>query len=160
MLSSLSLNNVALIKKQTIEFGKGFNCLLGQSGAGKSIIISALNFSLGAKADKNLVRSGENQLRVDAVFDDLSQEAIDYLKDQEIDIENEIIITRSITSEGKSSIKVNGFPVTVKCLQGLSELLADFCGQHDSIGLLNVNNHIFLLDRFIGKEIEQIKLEL
>lgn len=160
MLSSLSLNNVALIKKQTIEFGKGFNCLLGQSGAGKSIIISALNFSLGAKADKNLVRTGETLLRVDAVFSDLSTEVVEFLTEQEIEVEDEIIITRTLTPEGKSSIKINGFPVTVKLLQNLSELLADFCGQHDSVGLLNVNNHLMLLDRFVGKEIEPLKLEL
>lgn len=157
MLSSISLNNVALIKKQTIPFDKGFNCLLGQSGAGKSLIISALDFSLGAKADKNLIRSGESSLRVDAVFDNLGEEACSLLQELEIEVEDELILTRTLNSDGKSSIKINGFPVTAKTLKDLSSLLVDFCGQHDSVGLLNVNNHLSLLDKFAGEEVESLK---
>lgn len=157
MLSSLVLNNVALIKKQTIDFKKGFNCLLGQSGAGKSIIIDALNFSLGAKADKNLIRSGENSMRVDAIFSDVSKEVLQFLLKEEIDFEDELIITRTLNAEGKSSIKINGFPVSLKTLQEVSFLLADFCGQHDSVGLLNVSNHLSLLDKFAGKELDELK---
>ena len=81
MLSTLTLNNVALIKKQTIDFQNGFNCILGQSGAGKSIIIDALSFSLGAKADKNLIRSGENTMRVDAVFSELNDAEKKFLQE-------------------------------------------------------------------------------
>lgn len=157
MLSSLSLNNVALIKKQTIEFQKGFNCILGQSGAGKSIIIDALSFSLGAKADKNLIRSGENALRVDAVFTDLSDVEKHFLDEMEIDYDDEVIITRTLNSDGKSSIKINGFPATVKMLKDFAESMVDFCGQHDSVGLLNVNNHLALLDRFAGSDVTKLK---
>ena len=160
MLASLSLNNVALIKKQTISFDKGFNCLLGQSGAGKSLIISALNFSLGAKADKNLIRSGENSLRVDAVFESVGKDVNDFLQDLEIDVEDELIITRTLNAEGKSSVKINGFPATAKTLKDLSLLLVDFCGQHDSVGLLNVNNHLLLLDKFAGAEVDSLKKEV
>lgn len=157
MLTSILLNNVALIKKQNIDFGKGFNCILGQSGAGKSIIIDALSFLLGAKSDKNLVRSGEAQLRVDGVFSDLSPDVVDFLNEQEIDVDDELIITRSLSVEGKSSIKINGYPSTLKTLKDLSEKLADFCGQHDSVGLLNVSNHLSLLDKFIGVELDDAK---
>lgn len=156
MISSLSLNNVALIKKQNIEFGSGFNCLLGQSGAGKSIIIDALSFVLGAKVDKNLIRSGETQMRVDAVFENVSTEISDFLKAQDIEAD-ELIVTRTLSIDGKSSIKINGFPVTLKVLNELSELLIDFCGQHDSVGLLNVKNHLGILDKFGGEEVEQLK---
>ncbi len=157
MLTSILLNNVALIKKQNIDFGKGFNCILGQSGAGKSIIIDALSFLLGAKSDKNLVRSGEAQLRVDGVFSDLSSDVVEFLNEQEIDVDDELIITRSLSVDGKSSIKINGYPSTLKTLKDLSEKLADFCGQHDSVGLLNVSNHLSLLDKFIGIELDDAK---
>ncbi len=157
MISSLSLNNVALIKRQNIVFQNGFNCLLGQSGAGKSIIIDALSFVLGAKADKTLIRSGETQLRVDAVFEDVSVDVENFLTEQDIDIADELIITRTLNTDGKSSIKINGFPATLKTLQSLSELLIDFCGQHDSVGLLNAQNHIYILDKFAGENVESQK---
>ena len=160
MLSSLSLNNVALIKKQTIDFQKGFNCILGQSGAGKSIIIDALYFSLGAKADKNLIRSGENSLRVDAVFTNLSQQEKKFLEEMDIDFDDELIITRTLNTDGKSSIKINGYPATAKMLKDFSESMVDFCGQHDSVGLLNVNNHLALLDKFAGEEVSKIKTKV
>ena len=157
MLTSLSLNNVALIKKQNIDFFEGFNCLLGQSGAGKSIIIDALSFALGAKADKGFIRSGQSQLRVDAVFSGLSADVTEFLTEQEIDAEDELIVTRTLTTDGKSSIKLNGFPVPLKTLQVLAEKMVDFCGQHDSVGLLNVQNHLTILDEFCGDEIKTLK---
>ena len=157
MLSSLSLNNVALLKKQNIEFQGGFNCLLGQSGAGKSIVIDALSFVLGAKADKGLIRTGETSLRVDAVFDNLSSDVAEILRAEEIDFDGELILTRTISVDGKSSIKVNGFPVTLKTLQTLSESLVDFCGQHDSVGLLNISNHLAILDKYAGKDVDCLK---
>lgn len=157
MLSSLSLNNVALIKKQTIDFENGFNCILGQSGAGKSIIIDALSFVLGAKSDKNLIRSGESSLRVDAVFTNLSADEKKFLNELEIDFDDEVIITRTLNVDGKSSIKINGYPATAKMLKDFAGAMVDFCGQHDSVGLLNVNNHLMLLDKFAGKEVEEIK---
>ena len=157
MLTSLLLNNVALIKKQSIDFKDGFNCILGQSGAGKSIIIDALSFLLGAKADKNLIRSGETQIRVDGTFNDLSSDVLSFLNEQDIEIEDELIITRTLNIEGKGTVKVNGFPATSKMLKDLSVLLADFCGQHDSVGLLNVNNHLSLLDKFGGEKIDVLK---
>ncbi len=154
MLSQLTISNVALIKKQTIDFQAGFNCILGQSGAGKSIIIDALSFLLGAKADKTLLRSGESLMRVDGVFCDLSSEAKSILCEWEIECEDELVISRTLSLEGKSSVKVNGFPVTAKMLQALAAHLADFCGQHDSVGLLNASTHLSLLDRFVGQQAE------
>lgn len=160
MLTSLLLNNVALIKKQSIEFSEGFNCLLGQSGAGKSIIIDALAFALGAKADKSFVRSGQSQMRVDAVFSNLSNDVLEFLKEQEIECDDELIVTRTLSVDGKSSIKLNGFPIPAKILQNLAEKMVDFCGQHDSVGLLNVQNHLTILDEFCGDEITALKLDV
>ena len=160
MLSSLTLNNVALIKKQIIDFEFGFNCLLGKSGAGKSIIIEALSFCLGAKADKSLIRSGEQNLRVDAVFVDNSKDLEEFLKEQEIEFSDELIITRTLNSDGKSSVKINGFPATIKTLQSLSEILIDFCGQHESVGLLNSANHLLLLDKFAGESLNESRIKV
>ncbi len=160
MLSSLTLTNFALFKKQTIDFKDGFNCLLGQSGAGKSIVIDALSFSLGAKSDKTFIRSGETSLRVDAVFDNLTPEQIAMLGDWEIDFDGELILSRTLSQDGKSSVKMNGLPVTLKMLQNFALSLADFCGQHDSVGLLNVNNHLPLLDRFAGAEVSTLQSEV
>ena len=157
MLSSLTLSNFALFKKQTIDFRGGFNCLLGQSGAGKSIIIDALSFVLGAKSDKGFVRTGESAMRVDGVFSGVSDESRALLEEWDIECDDEIIISRTLTSDGKSNLKVNGFPVTAKMLQSLTTKMADFCGQHDSVGLLNVSNHLSLLDKFAGKVVEDKK---
>ncbi len=157
MLSTLTLSNVALIKKETVEFKKGFNCLLGQSGAGKSIIIDALSFLLGAKADKDLIRSGETNLRVDGVFSQLSEEEKNFLNENEVDFEDEIIITRTLNTDGKSTCKINGYPVTAKMLKDFALSMADFCGQHDSVGLLDVKNHLSLLDKFAGNDVEDLK---
>lgn len=157
MLSSLTLSNVALIQKQTVNFKSGFNCILGQSGAGKSVLISALSFLLGAKADKGLIRSGETCLRVDGVFTDLNDEVKEILQGWEIDFDDELIITRTLSIDGKSSVKICGYPATAKMLQNLAEKLADFCGQHDSVGLLNAGNHLTFLDKFAGKEVENAK---
>ncbi len=157
MITSLTLSNFALFKKQTIEFSGGFNCLLGQSGAGKSIIIDALSFLLGAKSDKTFIRTGEKTMRVEGVFEGISSECKDLLTDWEIDCDDEIVISRTLSDDGKSSLKVNGFSVTAKMLQMLTLKMADFCGQHDSVGLLNVANHLSLLDKFAGKEVEQQK---
>lgn len=156
MLSSLSLNNVALIKKQNIDFGAGFNCLLGASGAGKSVVIAGLSFLLGAKADKNLIRTGETTLRVDGVFEDLSEEVKNLLNEFEIECDGELILTRTLSAEGKSSSKINGCPVTAKMLKDLGDMLIDFCGQHDSVGLLNQAYHLSLLDKFAGVELEKV----
>ncbi len=157
MLSSLTLNNFALFKKQSIDFENGFNCLLGQSGAGKSIVIDALSFVLGNKASKNLIRTGENSLRVDAVFCDVSNDVLAVLREQDIDFDDELIITRTLTADGKSSCKLNGFPVSLKILQTLAAFLVDFCGQHDSVGLLSNGNHLNILDGYCGENVEKQK---
>lgn len=160
MLSSLTLNNVALIKKQTIDFENGFNCILGQSGAGKSIVIDALSFVLGAKADKNLIRSGEQMMRVDAVFSNISESEKQFLDELEIPLDDDLIVTRTLNVDGKSSVKINGFPATAKILQSLASKLVDFCGQHDSVGLLNANNHLLFLDQYASKQVDPLKVEV
>ena len=153
MLSSLSISNFALIKNSELFFDKGFNVILGQSGAGKSILIDALSFVLGGKADKSFIRSNEKMLKVDAVFDNISDALKGQLEELGIDCEDELVLSRSLNVDGKSIIRVNGSLVVHKTLKEITLNLIDFCGQHDSVGLLNVSNHLALLDRFIGNDV-------
>ena len=153
MLSSLSISNFALIKNSELFFDKGFNVILGQSGAGKSILIDALSFVLGGKADKSFIRSNEKMLKVDAVFDNISDTLKGQLEELGIDCEDELVLSRSLNVDGKSIIRVNGSLVVLKTLKEITLNLIDFCGQHDSVGLLNVSNHLALLDRFIGNDV-------
>lgn len=154
MLSSLFISNLALIKNCEINFDKGFNVILGQSGAGKSILIDAISFVLGAKADKTLLRTGENLMKVEAIFDNVSEKTKAKLDELGIDFDDQLVISRTLSADGKSVIRVNGSVVVLKALKEITADFVDFCGQHDSVGLINVNNHLAFLDRFVGGEAE------
>ena len=154
MLSSLFISNLALIKNCEINFDKGFNVILGQSGAGKSILIDAISFVLGAKADKTLLRTGENLMKVEAIFDNVSEKTKAKLDELGIDFDDQLVISRTLSADGKSVIRVNGSVVVLKALKEITADFVDFCGQHDSVGLINPNNHLAFLDRFVGGEAE------
>ena len=154
MLSSLFISNFALIKNCEVNFNKGFNVILGQSGAGKSILIEAISFVLGAKADKTLLRTGENLMKVEAVFDDVSEKTKSKLEELGIDSDDELVISRTLNLDGKSVIRVNGSVVVLKALKEITADFVDFCGQHDSVGLINTNNHLAFLDKFIGSDVD------
>ncbi len=156
MLESISIKNVALIKDLNIEFGQGLNILLGETGAGKSIIFDALNFVLGAKADKTLIRSGEEQMRVDAVFTGLSDYCLSRLQEFGVE-ENEVALSRTLTTDGKSSVRVNGLPTTAGVLKEVGKCLLDSYSQHESVELLNPKMHLPMLDRFGGAQIKEQK---
>ena len=156
MLSNLVIENIALIKKADIEFKDGFNVLLGETGAGKSIIFDALNFVLGGKADKTLLRSGEEYMKVNAVFANLDETVISFLREQEIE-DDEVVISRSYTIDGKNSIKLNGENVALSVLKKIGALLVDTYSQHDSMELLNNKKHLSLLDKFGGEDIIHAK---
>ena len=132
MLQTLKIKNVALIKDLEIDFEKGFNVLLGETGAGKSIIFDALNFVLGAKADKGLIRSGEESMRVDAVFTNLCIGAVKELMELGAleELADEISLTRTLELSGKSTARINGSPVTSQMLKACSEILVDSYSQH------------------------------
>ncbi len=159
MLQTLLIKNVALIKQVEIEFHKGFNVLLGETGAGKSIIFDSLNFVLGAKADKTLIRSGENEMRVDAVFADISKEAQERLLELGLEGE-EISLSRTLNLDGKSNIRVNGIPMVQSVLKNIGQILVDSYSQHESVELLRAKNHLSMLDKFGGNEIAACKEEV
>lgn len=158
MLQTLKIKNVALIKDLEINFNKGFNVLLGETGAGKSIIFDALNFVLGAKADKTLLRSGENVMKVEALFSDLNPLAVSALQELGvIDEGNEIVLSRSLDSDGKSVIRINGSPATALILKNVGSVLVDSYSQHEALELLKSKNHLIMLDRLGSDTIKNIK---
>lgn len=148
MLETLNIKNFAIIENTSLSFNLGFNVLIGQTGAGKSIVINALKFVLGDKPNKDNIRTGENEMYVKAVFSNLSQKVNDCLNSFDIACDDVLIISRSFNIEGKSSCKINGETVTVSMLKQIGSLLVDICGQHDGTMLLNSNNHLTLLDSY------------
>ena len=154
MLLQLNIKNFALIRELSVEFGKGFNILSGETGAGKSILIDTIDYVLGGKFSKDLIRYGEEKTFVEAVFSIENPEITNVLSEQ--GIEDEIlIISRETTLLGKSIIKVNGKSVVLSYLKRIREKLLDIHGQHQNQNLLNKSFHILYLDDFIGEEINK-----
>ncbi len=149
MLQSLYLENIALIEKLGIELFPGFNVLTGETGAGKSIIIDAVNFVLGERTSRDLIRNGATKAKVDAVFSlnegDRVYEALNKLG---IEAENEIILSRELSASGRNSCRINGTLVPVAMLKSVSDTLVDIHGQHEHQALLDPENHIGYLDAF------------
>ena len=159
MLRTLKIKNFALIADQTLEFGSGFNVLVGETGAGKSLILDAISFVLGDKANKVNIRHGENKMSVWAVFD--CDKAInDYLEENGIDVDDGLIINRSLTLDGKSDCRVNGAIVNVSFLKVLGELLADIYAQNENISLLSPKNHIVILDEYAKESVLEYKTKI
>lgn len=158
MLNKLSIKNVALIESAEIEFSDGFNVLSGETGAGKSVVIESLNFVLGAKADKSLVRSGTTECFVSAEFNVSGNEYIfSILKEFDFDIDDTLIIARKFSLDGKNSIKINGSTANVSMLKTLTNKLVSVHGQSEHYELLNENNQLKLIDSFGAEKIESIK---
>jgi DNA repair protein RecN (Recombination protein N) len=152
MLSELNIKNIALIDSLSLKFSHGLNILSGETGAGKSIIIDALNFVLGERADKSLIRAGTDFATVEAVFGDYqTPEILEYLDDLGFEAEEILVLFRKMTQDGKNECRVNGRTVTLSMLKGLTELLCDILGQHEHQSLLNVRRHIALLDMLSPK---------
>ncbi|NLZ25293.1 MAG: DNA repair protein RecN [Clostridiales bacterium] len=157
MLKILTIHNIALIENLTLEFYDGLNILSGETGAGKSIIIDSLNFVLGERADRSLIRHGTDMAEVEAVFENISDDAENYLKEMGIEPEEVLIIRRKMTEGGKNECRINGRLVTLSVLKGLTELLVDIHGQHEHQSLLKVSTHIDMLDGFAGDMVLPLK---
>ncbi|NCA66786.1 MAG: DNA repair protein RecN [Clostridia bacterium] len=159
MLTSLNIKNIALIDECRLSLGKGLNILSGETGAGKSIIIDALSFVLGCRADKSLIRFGEKQATVEAVFEVENPDVLSLMEELGLQAENTIIIKRTMT-DSRNDIRVNGEPFTISMLKRLTSLLVDILGQHEHQSLLKTSNHIELLDKYAGDEAVIIKKEV
>ncbi|MBQ7874540.1 MAG: DNA repair protein RecN [Oscillospiraceae bacterium] len=154
MLSQLFIKNVAVIESASIDFENGFNVFTGETGAGKSILIDSINAVLGGRTSRDLVRTGEGKAVVSAVFTDISKEAEKLLEELGYDSEDELMVSREISAEGKSVCKVNMRPATAGVLKQLSSVLIDVHGQHDSAILQNPELHIGYIDSFGNTEAE------
>lgn len=149
MLQELNIQNLALIEKLQLNFKTGFTSLTGETGAGKSILLDALGLTLGNRADSGLVRHGTKRADVTASFDirELSQVQT-WLQENELDDEEDCLLRRTLTSEGRSKAYINGLPVSATQLKTLSGMLIDIHGQHEHQTLLNNQKQLELLDAY------------
>ena len=160
MLRELKIENLAIIDELDIEFEKGFIVLTGETGAGKSIILSGINLLIGEKASVDMIRDGEENLVAQGVFD-VDGEQKKKLEAMGIDTDgDEIIIRRYYNRNGKARAFVNNVRITLADLKEIASTLVDIVGQHSHQMLLNRNNHIKLLDSFLSKEDKDIKEKL
>ena len=160
MLRELKIENLAIIDELDIEFEKGFIVLTGETGAGKSIILSGINLLIGEKASVDMIRDGEENLVAQGVFD-VDEEQKKKLEAMGIDTDgDEIIIRRYYNRNGKARAFVNNVRITLADLKEIASTLVDIVGQHSHQMLLNRNNHIKLLDSFLSKEDKDIKEKL
>ncbi|MDR3309944.1 MAG: DNA repair protein RecN [Oscillospiraceae bacterium] len=150
MLETLTIRNLALIDKAEIDFGRGLNVLTGETGAGKSIVVDAIICVAGGRVSKDLVRQGEDALSVTAEFTSDSSVS-DWFRNSEIDEDSTIVLSRRLTADGKSTVRVNGVPVTVTQLRSLASRLIAVHGQHDSGWLVDESAHGGALDSFGGR---------
>lgn len=161
MLEKLTIKNVALISSAEIEFTEGINVLSGETGAGKSVVLDCLNFVLGAKADKTLIRSGENECFVKAEFNVSGKEQIKQVfEDLEIDEDDALIVSRKLTVDGKSKLTINGQTATLSMVRRFTSLLLDVHGQSEHFSLLKNSNQLDLIDKFGGEAVIKIKSAL
>lgn len=161
MLRRLYIKNIALISEADIEFDGKLNVLSGETGSGKSVILESVNFVLGSKADRTMIRYGEQEATVRAeFFVDEKCEAVNQLREYDIETDGEIIISRKFTADGRSSVKINGNTVTAAMLKTITQRLVDVHGQSEHFFLLNEDNQLSVLDKICGKSIFGIKIEL
>lgn len=151
MLRSLNISNVVLIEQLDIDFKAGFGVLTGETGAGKSILLDSLGLVLGKRAETSLIRKGCEKLSVTAVFDNINNtEFQKLLTDNDLDIESEIMIKRTLSTSGSGKIFFNDQPISAKLLKEIGKYLVEIHGQFDNQGLLNPANHLSILDNFGG----------
>lgn len=151
MLTSLKIENVAIIESAAIEFGCGLNVLTGETGAGKSIVIDSINAILGERTSRDIIRTGAQSAKVYAVFEDVNERVRKFLDENGIDCEDGVlIINRTLSREGKNVCRINGAPVTVSMLRKIGGELIDIHGQHDNQSLLSPEKHCGFVDSFAG----------
>jgi DNA repair protein RecN (Recombination protein N) len=158
MLLQLNIMNFALIEKLSINFEQGFNVLSGETGAGKSILIDAINYVLGEKFNKNLIRTGEDRTYVEAIFSIDTKNNKKALADMDIDYDDMVFVSRETFQSGKSIAKVNGKSMLLSKVKHISKTLLDIHGQHDNHNLLDKTNHISYVDSFGDDKINKVIL--
>lgn len=159
MIQKLVIKNVALIENAEIEFCKGLNILSGETGAGKSVILDSVNFVLGAKADKSMIRYGEEACSVYAEFSiEGNEQARSALQEADIEAEDDcLIVSRKFTLDGKSTVRINGIPANTTMLRKITSCLIDVHGQSEHFFLLKESNQLKVLDNVTGNALVPFK---
>ena len=154
MLSSLQIENVAVIQKAEVHFKPGLNVLTGETGAGKSILIDSINAILGNRTSKDLVRTGASKAVIRAAFEQVPDAVLNSLEKAGYERSDALMLSREITAEGKSTCRINGMPATASVLRELCGGLININGQHDSVGLLNPARHLGILEDYAQNDAE------
>lgn len=162
MLLELNIQNIALIERLRIEFDRGLNVLTGETGAGKSIVVDCVNLALGGRADRELIRTGEEKACVRALFDiSENADAAEYLSSLGIDTDEGLAeVSREMSRSGKNVCRVNGAMMTLSNLKAFTSLLVDIHGQHEHQQLMDSEKHLSFLDGYAGDELVPFKEEM
>ena len=160
MLDTLKIKNVALISEATVRFDSKLNIISGETGAGKSVLLDSINLILGVRADKSLIKQGEDFLKVDATFIDINNGAKEYLKELDFECDDCLMISRKINLEGKNEIRLNGEIIPLNILKTLAGYLIATHSQNENLSLISSDSQLKLLDDFAGlnKELEENKV--
>ena len=151
MLKTLYIENIAVIEKTSIDFSGGLNVLTGETGAGKSIIIDAINAIMGQRTSKDIIRTGETSAFVSAQFESINKSAQKALEELGFVLEDDaLIVQRTLSQSGKNVCKINGRPATVSMLRELSKYLINIHGQHESYELFSPETHLGYIDSYGG----------
>jgi DNA repair protein RecN (Recombination protein N) len=157
MIYTLSISNIALIDKLNIRFSEGLNVMTGETGAGKSIIVDSMNLALGERADRELIRTGETNAKVEAVFYSEDTVLDDLYEEYGIIKAEELIVSRELSADGKNSCRINGTMVNLATLKAFADRMVDLHGQHEHQYLLKSKTHIEFVDSFGGSGISDLK---
>ncbi len=158
MILSLSVKNMALIESAEVELGKGLNVFTGETGAGKSLVIGSVNLALGGRAKGDIARDENAPVEIEMVFQTEDAEKLNVLSEMDIPVEDDgLIIIRRKIEKGRNSARINGHTVTNSQLREISALLLDLHAQSEHQSLLHEKNHLLILDRYGGEELDEIK---
>ena len=157
MLRALHIENAALIRRLDIDISENFTVFTGETGAGKSIIIGSLGLLTGSRADKDMIRTGEDKMLVSGLFSDLNKEIIKQLNDlgAETDENGEIVLSRTVSSDGRSVCRINGRTIPLSLLRSVGQILIAIHGQHDTKSLLDPSTHLSVLDCYAANDAEK-----
>ena len=154
MLREISIRDVVLIDVLDLEIGSGFTALTGETGAGKSILLDGLGLALGERAEKGLVRAGADKSIISAEFSISSNHTInEILHEADVEVDGEVILRRTLNTDGKSKAFINDVPVSAALLKRVGNALLEVHGQHSAIGLMDESKHLEMLDAFLSHEL-------
>ena len=159
MLLELHVKDIALIREATVEFKNGLNIMTGETGAGKSVIIGSCMLALGGKARPDIVRDGAESAYVELVFS-VEKESESYFRDLGIDPEDGIIVMSRKIASGRSVSRINGESVSLKTLRDAAARLIDIYGQNEYHTLMDTENHLAILDAFLGSSVAAEKADV